>query len=113
MGADAEVVKVCESSTTLHIEVALANTPVELRDELRSRLSSAEGGAQEQQDASPRSLLRELRLLADEQGEISLALAQQFLKKKGLDIPADAFMEQAELEGVLLRLSEGRWMFFE
>ena len=113
MGADAEVVKVCESSTTLHIEVALANTPVELRDELRLRLSSAGGGAQEQQDASPRSLLRELRLLADEQGEISLALVQQFLKKKGLDIPADAFMEQAELEGVLLRLSEGRWMFFE
>ena len=27
MGADAEVVKVCDSSATLHLEVALANTP--------------------------------------------------------------------------------------
>ena len=113
MGADAEVVKVCDSSATLHLEVALANTPPELREELRSRLSTTDLGGHEQRYVSPRSLLRELRTLADERGEISLDSVQQFLSKKEVDIPAEAFMEQAELEGVLLRLTEGHWMFFE
>lgn len=113
MGANAEVVKVCDSSTTLHLEVALANTPPELREELRSRLSTTDLGGHDQRDVSPRSLLRDLRVLADARGEISLDSVQQFLSKKEVDIPAEAFMEQAELEGVLLRLTEGHWMFFE
>ena len=35
------------------------------------------------------------------------------MDKRDVEIPADALMEQAEVEGVVVRLGDGRWMFFE
>ncbi len=97
----------------LHLEVALANTPAELQDELRTRLLRSASFNDEPQEISPRALLRELRSLASEEGQISIIQVQSLLNKRDLDIPADALMEQAEVEGVVVRLGEGRWMFFE
>ena len=97
----------------LHLEVALANTPAELQDELRTRLLSSASFNDEPQEISPRALLRELRSLASEEGQISIIQVQSLLNKRDVDIPADALMEQAEVEGVVVRLGEGRWMFFE
>ena len=97
----------------LHLEVALANTPAELQDELRTRLLRSASFNEEPQEISPRALLRELRLLASEEGQISIIQVQSLLNKRDVDIPADALMEQAEVEGVVVRLGEGRWMFFE
>lgn len=97
----------------LHLEVALANTPAELQDELRTRLLRSASFNEEQQEISPRALLRELRSLASEEGQISIIQVQSLLNKRDVDIPADALMEQAEVEGVVVRLGEGRWMFFE
>ena len=96
-----------------HLEVALANTPAELQDELRTRLLRSASFNEEQQEISPRALLRELRSLASEEGQISIIQVQSLLNKRDVDIPADALMEQAEVEGVVVRLGEGRWMFFE
>ncbi len=97
----------------LHLEVALANTPAELQDELRTRLLRSASFNEEQQEISLRALLRELRSLASEEGQISIIQVQSLLNKRDVDIPADALMEQAEVEGVVVRLGEGRWMFFE
>ena len=97
----------------LHLEVALANTPAELQDELRTRLLRSASFNEEPQEISPRALLRELRSLASEEGQISISQVQSLLNKRDVDIPADALMEQAEVEGVVVRLGEGRWMFFE
>ncbi len=97
----------------LHLEVALANTPAELQDELRTRLLRSASFNDEPQEISPRALLRELRSLASEEGQISIIQVQSLLNKRDVDIPADALMEQAEVEGVVVRLGEGRWMFFE
>ena len=83
MGADAEVVKVCESSTTLHIEVALANTPVELRDELRSRLSSAEGCSRTTGRLPSFSLAR-TPIAGRRAREISLRWSNNFSRKRAL-----------------------------
>tara|TARA_B100000003_G_scaffold75553_1_gene67603 strand:- start:3026 stop:3367 length:342 start_codon:yes stop_codon:yes gene_type:complete len=113
MQTDSEVVKECTSSSMLHLEVALANTPAELQDELRTRLLRSASFNDEPQEISPRALLRELRSLASEEGQISIIQVQSLLNKRDLDIPADALMEQAEVEGVVVRLGEGRWMFFE
>ena len=113
MQTDSEVVKECTSSSMLHLEVALANTPAELQDELRTRLLRSASFNEEQQEISPRALLRELRSLASEEGQISIIQVQSLLNKRDVDIPADALMEQAEVEGVVVRLGEGRWMFFE
>ena len=113
MQTDAEVVKECTSSSMLHLEVALANTPAELQDELRTRLLRSASFNDELQEVSPRSLLRELRSLASEEGHISRIQVQTLLDERDVEIPADALMEQAEVEGVVVRLSDGRWMFFE
>ena len=113
MQTDSEVVKECTSSSMLHLEVALANTPAELQDELRTRLLRSSSFNEEPQEISPRALLRELRSLASEEGQISIIQVQSLLNKRDVDIPADALMEQAEVEGVVVRLGEGRWMFFE
>jgi hypothetical protein len=106
------VVKVCGSSGELLTEVALANTPSELRDELRSRLSST-GFEHEASTVSMRALLKKLRSMADLEGVISLTTVSQQLEANDVDAPADGLMEQAELEGLVLRLSETRWMFLE
>ncbi|MCH1616650.1 MAG: hypothetical protein L7R83_03995 [Candidatus Poseidonia sp.] len=113
MKSDAKVVKECTSSSTLHLEVALANTPPELRDELRARLLRSSAVNDEPQEISPRALLGELRTLASEDGTISQIQVQSLLDKKEVEIPADALMEQAEVEGVAVRIANGRWMFFE
>jgi hypothetical protein len=113
MQKDAEVVKECMSSSMLHLEVAIANTPSELRDELRSRLLRSASFNDEPQEVSPRALLRDLRSLASEDGQIFQNDVQSLLDKREVEIPADAFMEQAEVEGVVVRVSEGCWMFFE
>jgi len=113
MQTDAEVVKECPSSSMLHLEVAIANTPPELRDELRSRLLRSASYSDEPQEVSPRALLRELRAMASEDGSISRERVQALLDKKDIQVSADAFMEQAEVEGVVVRVRDGIWVFFE
>lgn len=111
--SDVEVVKECTSSQMLHLEVALANTPGELRDELRTRLQRSDTFSEEAQDISPRVLLRELRSLASEDGILEQSDVVALLETKCVEMPADGFMEQAEVEGVVVRVGDGRWMFFE
>ena len=112
LDGSSEVVKVCQSSGELLTEVALANTPSELRDELRSRLSNT-AFEHEASTLSMRALLKKLRNMADPDGVISLATVSQHLGANNVDAPPDGLMEQAELEGLVLRLSETRWMFLE
>ena len=106
------MVKVCTSGGELLTEVALANTPSELRDELRARLSSK---VPEEQTSpiSMRALLRKLRDIADEEGVGDVDSVSNHLRKNEVDAPAEGLMEQAEVEGLVLRLDETRWMFFE
>ncbi|DAC06736.1 MAG TPA: hypothetical protein D7H88_07670 [Candidatus Poseidoniales archaeon] len=106
------MVKECTSSAELHLEVGLANTPDALRDELRNRLSNSIS-TEAPSELSLRVLLRELRSLADVEGIIDFETVQRHLKKKSVETPVDGLMEQAELEGLALRLANGRWMFFE
>ena len=107
-----EVVKECTSSAELHLEVGLANTPDALRDELRSRLSSSVSN-EAAGELSLRALLKELQSLADSESVIDFETVRQHLKKKSVETPVEGLMEQAELEGLALRLANGRWMFFE
>ena len=112
LDGNSEVVKECTSSAELHLEVGLANTPEALRDELRNRLSTT-SPSEERGEVSPRALLRELRVLADAEGVIDSQTVRHHLKKKSVETPVDGLMEQAELEGLALRLENDRWMFFE
>lgn len=112
LSASCEVVKECNSSTSLHLEVALANTPEDLRDELRQRMTKL-SEPESNQPVSVRAVLKELRSLAELDGSISAATVGSHLEKRGVAASPDGFMEQAELEGAVLRLAPNRWMFFE
>ena len=107
-----EVVKECDSSATLHLEVALANTPEELRGELRQRMRSLPNPETEQ-PLSMRAVLKELRNLSEGDGSIGLEVVRSHFHKRTMEASPEGFMEQAELEGLVLRLGPDRWMFFE
>jgi hypothetical protein len=96
----------------LHREVALANTPEELRDELRKRMTTLPE-PESTQPVSLRAVLNELRNLSEDDGSLGLTVVRRHLEKRAMDASPEAFMEQAELEGLVLRLAPGRWMFFE
>ena len=106
------MVKECTSSAELHLEVGLANTPEDLRDELRNRLSGSVSN-EAAGELSLRALLKELQSLADSESIIDFETIRQHLKKKSVETPVEGLMEQAEVEGLALRLANGRWMFFE
>ena len=112
LSASSEVVKECDSSTSLHLEVALANTPEELREELRRRLTENDEPSSDQ-PVSLRAVLKELRNLAEADGGIGIGIVRSHLEKREIDASPEGFMEQAELEGLVLRLAADRWMFFE
>ena len=112
LSASSEVVKECNSSASLHLEVALANTPEELREELRRRLTVNDEPSSDQ-PVSVRAVLKELRDLAVSDGSIGIGIVRSHLEKRGIDASPEGFMEQAELEGLVLRLAADRWMFFE
>lgn len=110
---ETELVKQVSSSADLHIEVALANTPETLRDELKSRLVKQKPNIPEHETPSARRVLQALREQANTTGTLSQQDVELVLKKKGLDMPVDAVMEQAENEGLVLRTADGCWMFLE
>ena len=112
LSASSEVGKECDSSTSLHLEVALANTPEELREELRRRLTVNDEPSSDQ-PVSLRAVLKELRNLAEADGGIGIGIVRSHLEKREIDASPEGFMEQAELEGLVLRLAADRWMFFE
>ena len=58
-------------------------------------------------------MLKELRNLAEADGGIGIGIVRSHLEKRGIDASPEGFMEQAELEGLVLRLAADRWMFFE
>ena len=113
MPSTSEVVKEVDSSASLTIEVALANTPPELRDELRKRMQVVPDDGSEGEIRSPRNLMRSLRQYADDEGYIGKEALEALIVKKGLDVDAEALMERAENEGLVLRTGQSRWMFFE
>ena len=100
------------TSAELHVEVAIANTPEPLQDELRSRMLR-ERNAVRGEPPSAKQVLQALRNQADADGSIHRIRLKHSFGKKGIDLHVDAVMEQAENEGLVLRLGEEQWLFLE
>lgn len=109
---DTPVVKQVATSAELHVEVAIANTPEPLQDELRTRMLR-ERNAVRGEPPSAKQVLQALRNQADADGSIHRIQVETLLRKKGIDLHVDAVMEQAENEGLVLRLGEEQWLFLE
>ena len=110
---DAEVVCEVESTASLRSQVALANTPEHLRERLREMIMDNSPLIKQDDGAAPHQMLQWIRALADESGAVSRSDVADVCQRKGSESDPDALMAQAELEGLVIRQGDGRWMFLE
>ena len=66
-----------------------------------------------EEEVSPARLWNALRQATSEDGFLTADSVRSHLHRLGVDATVESVMEQAELEGLVLRAGEGRWVFFE
>jgi hypothetical protein len=110
VGEDVEVVGKAVDSSQLQREVALANMPAELRDEMRKKMRP-EMVVEEEADAG--LFLAPLRLAADEEGVVSPEKLALELQRKGILISTEDLLEEAVHQGLLLRASQERYVLLD
>lgn len=110
VGEDVEVVGKAVDSSQLQREVALANMPAELRDEMRKKMRP-EMVIEEEEDAG--LFLAPLRLAADERGVVSQKKLALELQRTGITISTDDLLEEAVHQGLLLRAGDDRFVLLD
>ena len=101
-----------ENSAQLRIEVALANTPEELRDALRVKL--------EQMDepliassSSPRAIYSAIQKAVGTDMILRREDVQNVLDGLDSALLVDDLLEQMEMDGTLVRQRDGTWLLLE
>jgi predicted nucleic-acid-binding Zn-ribbon protein len=112
IGENADIVSTVSSDAELRIEVAIANTPAELRDSLREKLKSTESLVHNS-DPHAFTMAKWVHQSADENGEITLQSLSLLIATKNSDISAEDLISMAETQGMLLRIDENRWTLLE
>jgi hypothetical protein len=110
---ETRVEKTVNSPEALHHEVSVANMPEELREDMRRRLGTQPQSMSPEEEVSPARLWKALRQATSEDGFLTADSVRSHLHRLGVDATVESVMEQAELEGLVLRAGEGRWVFFE
>lgn len=113
MGKNPTVVCTVQSAADLRIEVALANTPDELRDSLRKRLVKNEQLFQSDDQVSFTGLPQILHRAADEDGVFTIKQLEPVLQKSGQSLDVQDLIDIAESQGLLVRLDTNRWQVLE
>jgi len=113
MSQNATIVCSVKTAEELRIEVALANTPEELRQSLRSQLTKNEQLFSSRDEISFKGLARILQRSADENGVLTLENLVPILEKSGQSIEAQELIERAETQGLLVRLKDNCWQILE
>ena len=111
--SDAEIVISVATASELRIEVALANTPEELRDNLRDRLQSSQKLIQQDEPISFHGLAQVLRDNTDQKGVLTVQSLQPALDRNGDSLDAQDLIDMAESQGMLVRLSTDCWQLLE
>lgn len=107
------IVKTVTSAEALRIEVALANTPTELRDMLRKKMMDKDPISDFSDEVPSRTMGGWVQDSKDHEGIITVETLQHTLDKNHSDLDVNDVIEQAEVQGMLVRISEGRWMLLE
>ncbi len=110
VGEDVEVVGKAADSGQLQREVAIANMPAELRDEMRKKMRP-EMVIEEEADAG--LFLAPLRSSADVNGVISPGKLAIELQRKGIPISIEDLLEEAVHQGLLLRAGDDRFVLLD
>ena len=95
------------------MKVLMANTPPELRESLAKKLRESEKLIKTNNTFSSAFGLRELRKLVDDQGNVSIESINERFAELGFSNEIVDFLDKAEAQGVILRLSDGIWQFLE
>jgi len=107
------VVATADSAAQLRIEVALANTPKEIRDELRIKLEASQEPLVAINSTSPRRLYALMVDQAGEAGIIRRRDVEDVLNKVDSDLDADDLLDQLEINGTIIRRQDGTWQHLE
>ncbi|MDA0648195.1 MAG: hypothetical protein O3B00_05960 [archaeon] len=112
IGENAEIVSTVNSETELRMEVAIANTPEELRGTLRKKLHSKKDLVQNS-DPPAFTMAKWVHQSADENGEVTIHSVTTTIESQNTDIDAEDLISMAETQGMLLRIGENRWTLLE
>lgn len=107
------VVATADSAAQLRIEVALANTPKEIRDELRIKLEASQEPLVAINSTSPRRLYALIVDQAGEGGTIRRRDVEDVLNKVESDMDVDDLLDQLEINGTIIRRQDGTWQLLE
>ena len=107
------IIAKAENSAQLRIEVALANTPEELRDELRKKLELSDKPLIASSSTSPRTIFKAIKKAVGDDMILHRNDVQSILDKLESNQPADDLLEKMELDGTLVRQHDGTWLLLE
>jgi len=107
------IVATAETSAQLRIEVALANTPEELRDELRKKLESLDEPLIASSSSSPRAIFTAIKKKVGDDMILHRNTVQSVLENLDSDLLIDDLLEKMELDGTLVRQRDGTWLLLE
>ena len=107
------VIATAESSSQLRIEVALANTPEELRDQLRKKLEAMDEPLIASSSSSPRAIFKAIRKVVGEDMILNRNDVQNVLEQHDSEQSVDNILEMMELDGSLVRQRNGTWLLLE
>lgn len=113
LGEHGIIVKSVHSAELLRIEVALANTPEELRDTLREQMIRQTPLAEMHDEVPSRTMGKWVQNSINDEGMITIQSVQAILDKNYSDLDPNDVIEQAEVQGMLVRVDEARWMLLE
>ena len=111
--ADAEIVASVATAAELRIEVALANTPEELRDMLRKKLEKNHALFHQEEPISFKGLPKLLLDATDVNGVLTFNSLQPVLEKSSTSLDVQDLIDMAESQGLLVRLNSDCWQLLE
>ena len=108
-GDDLQIVSVAENASDLQREVAIANMPENLRDEMKEKLPRAI----EVNESPSASLLYECIRTAAIDGIVELQRLSGALRGRGIAISAEDVAEEAVAQGLLIQRDEKSYLLLQ
>ena len=113
LSSDTPIVATADSAAQLRIEVALANTPEEIRDELRKKLEATQEPFVSINSTSPRRLYALIVEHVGKDGVMHRSDVENVLAKVESEMDADDLLDQLEINGTIIRRQDGTWQLLE
>lgn len=113
LASDTPIVATADSAAQLRIEVALANTPEEIRDELRKKLEATQEPLVSINSTSPRRLYALIVEHVGKDGVMHRSDVEDVLAKVESEMDADDLLDQLEINGTIIRRQDGTWQLLE